>query len=76
MLDFWKTILDKYINSDSVKLYIKMGFELIDWDVSELNKMNVENNYVVCLYKLKDYSCDNIGSLDLKISNDLKLMDR
>ena len=73
------TYTDKLVNAESVGLYKKLGFSVLDYDNSEdiakYTQMGIKNNYVACCKKLKECEDIEFQKLYLKISDDLLEME-
>ena len=73
--DYLTTYTDKVENSASVGLYKKLGFDVRDYknqdDIGKFTKLGIENNYVVCCYKLSPCKDIDFENLYLKVYDDL-----
>lgn len=58
---------EKQANYAAVQLYKKLGFDVRDYknkeDISKFTKLSIKNDYVVCMYKLKN--CEDIAFEEL-----------
>ena len=68
----------KVHNDIAVRLYNKVGFDVRpysnDRDVRELNELGVVNDYLICIYKLKDNCTEVVDDIDLDISGNIRIL--
>ena len=62
----------KIENKIAINLYSSLNFHIEDYccdeDIAELNKMGIENNFVICILKLKDADIVDLKKINLKIA--------